>query len=52
MEEKMHHVDFHSYCSECKHKKLKETEYPCSICLGIGARLSSRRPKYFEEEKK
>lgn len=51
MEEKMHIVEFDKHCPVCKYKNLSEDEFPCSICLGIGYRLSTRRPKYFKEKR-
>lgn len=49
MEEKAHIVDFEKYCPECKHYDKKENEQPCDQCLGISARMNSRKPERWEE---
>lgn len=46
-------VYFHEFCKKCKHKKLKETEEPCSECIAEATNLHSHRPvKYEEKESK
>lgn len=43
-------VYFIEYCKKCKHKKLKDTEEPCSECLGEPTNLNTHRPVKYEEK--
>lgn len=43
-------VYFDKYCKTCKHKDLKEEEFPCDICLEEPTNLNSHKPVKWEEK--
>lgn len=45
-------VDYDKYCDLCIHKDKGENEWPCWDCLANDARIDSRIPEHFEEDKK
>lgn len=45
-------VDFESYCNECIHKPLDESESPCYWCISEPIREWSKIPKYFKKDEK
>lgn len=45
-------VYFHEYCKKCKHEKVKDTEEPCSECLGEPLNWNSHKPVKYEEKEK
>jgi hypothetical protein len=45
-------VYFHEYCKKCEHKKLEETEEPCSDCMAEPTNLQTHRPVRYEEKEK
>lgn len=46
-------VYFHEYCKKCKHRDLKEKDFPCDECISEPLNLNSHRPvKYEQKESK
>ena len=52
MEIKDHIVRFDIYCEKCKHKKVKDTDSPCTECLESPTNVNSKCPILFEEPDK
>ena len=44
-----HIVEYHEYCSRCKHKNTDAIKEPCNTCLEESVRDNSKRPLNFEE---
>lgn len=40
-------VNFYKWCEHCEHKKKKENEDPCDLCLGETVNEDSTRPLYY-----
>lgn len=49
-ESKEKFVEFHEYCSKCKHKDKSSTVDPCDECLGVPVQFGTRKPVKFEEK--
>ena len=47
-----HIVEYHKYCSRCKHENTDAIEEPCNTCLDEHIRDNSKRPLNFEEKSK
>lgn len=45
-------VRFDIFCKHCKNKKLKDTDEPCDECLSCPTVSNSRKPLYFNGNKK
>lgn len=43
-------VDFHKYCSSCKHSSKKESDEPCDECLADSSNMYSHKPIRWEEK--
>lgn len=43
-------VYFHEYCKKCEHKKVGDTESPCSECLSEPLNWNSHKPVKYEEK--
>lgn len=44
-------VDFHTYCSTCKHWKKSDIENPCYECSMEPVRAYSKIPVRYEEKR-
>lgn len=44
-------VNFILYCTSCKYRNKKETEEPCSECLGEPVNTNTSKPVRWEESK-
>lgn len=47
-----HIVEYHKYCSRCKHENTDAIKEPCNTCLEESVRDNSKRPLNFEEKSK
>lgn len=45
-------VEFDKYCKKCTNFKTTPTADPCNECLSVPARLGTRVPLKFKEDKK
>lgn len=45
-------IDFDQYCKTCKHRDLNEVKDPCNDCLDNPTNINSKKPIYYEEDKK
>lgn len=43
-------VEFAKFCKQCKNYNVSPTADPCNECLGVPARLGTRKPEKFEEK--
>ena len=43
-------VYFDKYCKSCQHKKVKETEEPCSECMNEPTNWNTHRPVKYEKK--
>ena len=43
-------VYFHEYCKNCRHKKVKDTDDPCTECLNEPLNWNSHRPVKYEKK--
>lgn len=52
MEPKEKFVEFDKFCKKCKNWKTSPSADPCNECLSVPARLGTRVPEKFKEEKR
>lgn len=43
-------VDYQTYCPNCVHAGVKETDDPCNECLTTPVNLYSHKPVKYEED--
>ena len=42
-------VEFEKYCPTCAFSEGSATSEPCNTCLGVSARIDSRKPEKYQE---